>query len=144
MRLADIKEVVYFVSHIVLDTGESKLLTKGDVLKEKMARIKFKEILKEIVVKIENKEDQTKAQDYIAKLSNPKEAFEFHVYSQFISRYTKARFGIGAEAIYELLKEIDINNEIKNTKTEITKTKSFFVGNSIKKKTIMHKLEKLA
>ncbi len=143
IKLSDIKEVVYFVSHIVLDKGNSEELFNKEVLKENDARKKFKAIIEKIAETTSDHDDKIRALDYVAKLGTKKEAFEFHVYSQFISRYTGARFGIGAEAILELLEKINIKNEIKATKKEIAKTKSFFVGGSVKKKTIMPKLERL-
>ena len=143
MKLADIKEVVYFVSHIVLDKGNSEELFDHEVLKERTARSKFRSIIAKISEETADSQDKARAEAYVQRLENKKEAFEFHVYSQFISRYTGARFGIGAEAILELLEKIDISEEIKKTKSEIAKTKSFFIGGSVKKKTIMPKLERL-
>jgi len=147
LKLNDIREVVYFVSHVVLEAGSchQNQLHQGEVLQESVARQKFMIIIQEIADDDNtDDEDKQRALEYVAKLRNLKEAFEFHTYSGFISRYKNTVFGIGAEAIYELLKKIDIEKEITHTQNEIKKSKSFFVGSSVKRKTIMTKLEKLA
>ena len=45
----------------------------------------------------------------LERINNPKEPFEFSNNANFISDYTNAKFGVGAEAIREL--ETAVNNE---------------------------------
>ena len=45
----ELEDVVYFVSHICIDPGDCKLLSKGDVLGEKQAREKFLAVLKDLI-----------------------------------------------------------------------------------------------
>ena len=44
-----VEEVIYFMSQVVLDAGNTKHLMKGDVLDEKTARERFSVIIKEII-----------------------------------------------------------------------------------------------
>ncbi|MDD2434183.1 MAG: DNA-directed RNA polymerase subunit beta', partial [Bacilli bacterium] len=44
---------------------------------------------------------------------------DFLTYSDFIAKYTGAEFGIGAEAIERLLKEVDIQKEFDNIQAEL-------------------------
>ena len=119
-----LEEVVYFVSHICLNAGDSQILKYREVLDEKTCRIEFVEVLKEI--KESNKIDPAsydfeKADEFIQRLENPQETFNFTSTSNFISRYTGAEFGSGAEAIKKLLEEVDLDKEISEIDAELKK-----------------------
>lgn len=66
-------EVVYFVSHIVLNPGISKILKYREVLDERTARQEFIAVIKDIVdsnIIDEGSPDYTRAQDIISHLEN--------------------------------------------------------------------------
>ena len=52
-------------------------------------------------------------------MQNPYETFDFFTTSAFISKYTKAEFGEGAEAIKRLLHEVDLDKEFEAISAEI-------------------------
>jgi len=115
-----LEEVVYFVSHICLNPGTSKVLSYREFLDEKTARQVFTAAIQEIVPLIEpNSVDLEKAQDFIDRLNNLSEAFDFQSTSRFISKYTGAEFGEGAEAVKRLLREVKLDEEFAKVSEEI-------------------------
>ena len=116
-----LEEVVYFVSHICLNKGESKILYKAEFLDEKTAREVFVAVIdKEVMPKIDpSSADIEKAQDMLSKLPVQTEPFDFLSTAKFISKYTGAEFGEGAEAIKRLLKEVDLDKEFETVSEEV-------------------------
>lgn len=123
-----LSEVVYFVSHIVLKTGASKILQYRDVLDERLAREKFKEVIQTEI--IDNPEQHLEDGDpeyvrgmyFINLLSNAHQPFDFITVGKYITKHLGAEFGIGAEAILKLLKEIDLDHEIEVVSADLKKS----------------------
>lgn len=118
-----LEEVVYFVSHIVTNPGISKILTYRQVLDEKTGRevlsaVIEKEILEAGLIE-EGSMDYVKAQTFIALSRKRNQPFDFFTISKFINKYTGATFGIGAEAVLKLLKEIDLDKEIDDVTIDL-------------------------
>ena len=115
-----LEEVIYFVSHIVLNPGSTSALSKGMVLDEHTAKEVFKIVIGEIQKGLGPEEyDYQKAEEYIQRLSNPQDTFNFTTTSHFISKYTGAEFGSGAESIKRLLSEVDLDKEFEKVQQEI-------------------------
>ena len=115
-----LEEVVYFVSHICLNPGNSKVLKYKEFLDEKTAREVFIAVIQEIMPSIApDSLDAVKAQDIIEKLSLPQEPFDFLSTAKFISKYNGAEFGEGAEAIKRLLKEVKLDEEFAKVTEEV-------------------------
>ena len=117
-----LEEVIYFVSHICLDPGtcNEEILKKSEVLDEKSCRVKFVLAIKEIQNSIDPESyDYQKASELIQRLENPQETFNFTSTSNFISKYTGAEFGSGAEAIKRLLSEVDLEKDFNDIQKEI-------------------------
>jgi len=118
-----LEEVIYFISHIVLDAGNSKQITKGEVLDEKSARIKFACIMREIGETYpEDSTERAQCEVWASKMEDRNEPFEFISFASFIGKHTGAKFGIGAEAIKTLLQEIDIDKEFEKIEAELKET----------------------
>ncbi len=122
----DLEEVIYFQSHIVLNPGSCKLLAYKEVLDEKNGREKFITILNSFidqgVVTDAMPEDKRHCQDLIEHLHNNQETYDFISTSHFITKFTGAKFGWGAEAAEKLLKEIDVNAEFTKIESELKET----------------------
>ncbi len=119
----DLEEVIYFISHICLNAGNCNLLQKGEVFDEVKARPRFVSIVREIQATLDPESKEYQEADYLVeKMENAREAFDFHTYSNFISKYTGAEFGIGAEAVQRLLKEVDIQAEFDKVQKELRET----------------------
>ena len=118
-----LEEVIYFISHIVLDAGSSKQITKGEVLDEKSARTKFACIMREIGETYpEDSTERAQCSVWADKMEDRNEPFEFISFASFIGKHTGAKFGIGAEAIKTLLQEIDIDKEFEKIEAELKET----------------------
>ena len=118
-----VEEVIYFMSQVVLDPGTCKHLSKGDVLDEKTARERFSVIIGEILEKLDAESyEYTYGASLLERINNPKEPFEFSNNANFISDYTNAKFGVGAEAIRELLRDLDVEKEFTKIKAELKET----------------------
>ena len=118
-----VEEVIYFMSQVVLDAGTCKHLSKGDVLDEKTARERFSVIVGEILEKLDPESyEYTYGASLLERINNPKEPFEFSNNANFISDFTNARFGVGAEAIKELLSGMDVDAEFNKIRAELKDT----------------------
>ncbi|MDD6302401.1 MAG: DNA-directed RNA polymerase subunit beta' [Bacillales bacterium] len=120
-----LEEVIYFVSRICLNPGTSSVLKYRDVIDEKKARIEFVDAIREIQLGLEpGTYDYNRAEELIARMQNPQETFNFTSTANFISKFTGAEFGSGAEAIKRLLSEVDLDKEFSEISEEIKKNTS--------------------
>jgi len=128
LKTKELEEVVYFVSYIVLETGDSQYLTAKQVLdlensksSSKTREALLNTIREEVLAKIEDLEsrDARKAQRMIAELEDPMIPFSIDEASSLIAKYTGAKFGIGASAIEYLLQKINVDAEIKTLKANL-------------------------
>ena len=118
-------EVVYFVSHVVLNPGTSKTLQYREVLDDKTARQEFllivESLINENVIDPEDP-DYQRALNISEALNNVTAPFDFISISSFISKYTGAKFGMGAEAVQQLLEEVNLDDELKSIQEELRNT----------------------
>lgn len=149
----EVEQVVYFVNYIVLDEGNGKF-TKNFSFKEvidlssqkssKETRSKLRKTLREIYESIDPKkspEDAIKykiARTFYDTLAESNMPFSIEEVFNFISSYTGMRFGIGAEAILELLQKIDLNKEYDDIYSKLRKSE---ITNDIKTKKLVRRLE---
>ncbi len=145
-----LEEVVYYSSHIVLNPGTCTQLKKNEIMDEKNSREKFKSILEamkeeDVVTDEFDKEYLLEALENLNDIHVP---YNFDMIAELISKYTHARFGMGGEAIKELLKEIDIEAEFEKIQTELKNLinsqkvgKEGKLGKSQKKERLVKRLE---
>lgn len=118
-----VDEVIYFVSYIVLDPGKTKHLNKSDVLDEKTARERFIVIVQDIIETLDKDSyDYSEGFNMIERMVNPREPFEFLYIAHYISKFVGAKFGVGAEAIQSILKDLDVDYELEKIKSELKET----------------------
>ena len=123
-----LEDIIYYNAHIVLDPGTSTKLKYKQYVDEKTGKIDFVPVLQEILDNMVDKSsyDFTLISDYIETLQNPRnQSFDYYGISPLISKYTGAKLGEGAEAIEQLLKDVDlekeslaIRKELKNASTQ--------------------------
>lgn len=151
----EVEQVVYFVNYIVLDEGNGKF-TSNFKFKEvidlssqkssKETRSKLRKTLREIYESIDQKASHENAIKYkIARtfydtLAESNMPFSIEEVFNFISSYTGMRFGIGAEAILELLKNIDLNKEYDDIYSKLRKSE---ITNDNKTKKLVRRLESI-
>lgn len=120
-----LEEVIYFVSHIVVNPGTSKTLKYRQVLDERTARTEFALVLDDLIkanVLEQGSREYETALNYQEQISRTKDPLDFSSISSFISKYTGAEFGMGAEAVLKLLKEVNIEEEFANIQSELKQT----------------------
>ena len=109
-----LEDIIYYNAHIVLDPGTSTKLKYKQYVDEKTGKIDFVPVLQEILDNMVDKSsyDFTLISDYIETLQNPRnQSFDYYGISPLISKYTGAKLGEGAEAIEQLLKDVDLEKE---------------------------------
>ena len=135
-----LESVIYFNAWVCLNPGTSNVLKYKEYLDESTARVVFAEVIKDILAREDpfyyvnadgerveketegatpkpwpliapESSDEERANSLIAKLADRTAPFSFAENAAFISRYTGAEFGQGAEAIKRLLQEIDLDKE---------------------------------
>ena len=119
----ELEEVIYYAAHICLNPGTSESLGYKQFLDEKNARVIFSKAINEILPQLtEGSADELRANEYLRKMADPNETFDFFSVSALISKYTNAEFGEGARAVKRLLHEVNLNeasqvirNEIRNS-----------------------------
>ena len=123
-----LEEVVYYVSSIVVNPGESKIMKERDILDERTAREVFGQVIESEILpsgKIhEGERDYVTAQDYVLKLKKSSYPFDFLTTSKFISKYIGCEVGKGAPAILSLLQKIDVDAEIESVIEELKNSSS--------------------
>ncbi|AUF83877.1 DNA-directed RNA polymerase subunit beta' [Mesoplasma syrphidae] len=126
LKTKELEEVVYFVSHIVLEAGNSKYFKIKEVLdlgntKATKTREKLGLALQEVmeIINDESLRDHRKVVRLLEELANPNIPFSIDEATALIAKYTEAKFGIGAEAVEYLLKAIDMPSEIAILKQEL-------------------------
>ncbi len=121
-----LEDVIYFAAHIVLNPGKSQVLQYKDYLSESVARVKFVDAINDIrnqgLIEAGSSADE-RADELIARMQNPQETFDFFTSAAFISAFTGAEFGEGADAIKRLLHEVDLDKEFAAISEELRESK---------------------
>ena len=116
-----LEDIVYFKSHICLNAGDSKIIQRKEVFDEKTGRLVFPKVIKEeILPNLDpSSYDYQEGADIVDRILNEKEPFNFFDTAYYVSRFLRTEFGIGAEAVQKLLKEVDINAEFDKIQEEL-------------------------
>ncbi len=119
-----LEEIVYFKSHVCLNPGKAKNIFKKQVFDDRTGRLVFQTVIeKEILPTLEKDSyDYQEGASIVERLLNPQEPFLILDVSYYVSRFTNAEFGIGAEAIQRLLSEVDIDQEFDKIQEELKET----------------------
>lgn len=121
--------VIYYKSHIVLESGGLKSLPKNLIIEINDAAVIYRNALIEIreKMKINSQEykEVTEAIDDLEEKATSKEGkdygIDFYELNDIIEEYSNAKIGSGAGAIEFLLKNFDLQAAKKEVKTEIQK-----------------------
>lgn len=131
----EVEQVVYFVNYIILDEGHyryngEKIFDLKEIVDlsspkhNTKTRNKLRRILKDIQEEIKAKKgredfDYKRAVTYDLTLAEKNLPFSIQEVFKFITKYTGIRFGVGAAAIQELLKNIDLDKEYKIIQSDL-------------------------
>lgn len=116
-----LEEIVYFISHIVVDPGTSSVLKYKQFIDETTGREVFAAAIKEIQETIEEGSfEHAKGSELLERLE-ANQPFDFFATSRYINKHTGAKFGEGAEVIKQLLKQIDLQAEFDAVNEQLKK-----------------------
>ncbi|TDV24170.1 DNA-directed RNA polymerase subunit beta' [Mycoplasmopsis mustelae] len=124
---ADLEKLIYYKSHIVLESGNLKSLKKNTIININEAPEIYLKALKEMLTL--EYDDPNAIEDIQATLndlltyaqSEDGKSFgiDFYSYNEVIEEYTTAKIGTGSKAIEYLLEHIDLEAERKAVQKEI-------------------------
>ncbi|WP_031488915.1 DNA-directed RNA polymerase subunit beta' [Ureaplasma canigenitalium] len=154
----EVDQVVYFVNYIVMDEGDNKydgkpIFNKKEVLdltsqkNSIRSRNKLRRTLRNIQEKISlglsnedlmNNREFRLAVTYDQMLKDSNIPFSLKDVMAFIYRHTGVRFGIGAQAIRELLSTLDLEQELEKIKEDIKASNN---ANDQKTRKLLRRLE---
>ncbi|MGI6644552.1 MAG: DNA-directed RNA polymerase subunit beta' [Bacilli bacterium] len=147
MSSRNLESIVYFKSHVVLDVGTSKILQYKQTLDESNSRDVFIQVIKEEIQPLlePGKYEYAKSESRLNELADENRAFDFFTMANFISQYTGAVFGEGAEAVKQLLKDVDLDKEFElvneEMKSSTTSSARKNLGFTQKQKKLIKRLE---
>ncbi len=129
-----IENLIYFKSHIVVESGGLKSLPKNTIININEAAILYREALKEIQVKFNadssEYEDIQFAIEDLEDLASSKMGkdygIDFYELNSIIEQYSDAKILTGAASIQYLLENMDLKKEVQAIKREINKINSLF------------------
>ena len=132
MKGKELDDVNYFVSYVVLDPGSATdhlsyklVLDLGSGKEGDKTRLRLRNTLKDIDEQLEaDSFAHEYCQYFLNQLSNFNNPVNIVECLNFISKYTNAKFGIGAEAIYEMLANLDLAAEITAVKAKLAEKKN--------------------
>ena len=138
----EVEQVLYFVNYIVLDEGqyagsEKPIFKKKEIIdcvsdkNSRSSRTKIRKILREIGDELKEASGNSKKYDleikkariYRERLRDSNLPFSIDEIFRFITKHKGMKFGIGAEAIKTLLKEIDLEKEDISINKQLTMLK---------------------
>ena len=127
IRPKSLEEITYYVSYIVIDVGNSSF-TKYQIVDQKNGRKLFVKELQKIKNNLAedgkySKEEQEFLTDeidyYLNELNATSHNYSFEEILEFICQFTNMVIDTGAQALEQILKSIDLKQEIINCKNQI-------------------------
>ncbi|RIV16867.1 DNA-directed RNA polymerase subunit beta' [Mycoplasmopsis gallopavonis] len=124
---ADLEKLIYYKSHIVLDSGELTSLKKNTIIDINDAATIYQDALVEMLgnyeVGSEEYEDIQAAleelREYAVSKIGKDFGIDFYQYNDIIHEYSSAKIGTGSQAIAYLLENINLEEEAKLVQQEI-------------------------
>ncbi|UVD81921.1 DNA-directed RNA polymerase subunit beta' [Mycoplasma iguanae] len=124
-----IESLIYYKSHIVLESGGLKSLPKNKIIEISDAAVIYFEALKEIQQNYEpGSEDYEELKEALNDLDERARSkmgkdygVDFYELNEIIEEYSDARINTGSKAIEYLLENIDLEKEQQNVKEQINK-----------------------
>ena len=123
-----LENIIYFKSHIILESGGLKTLPKNEIIDINKAPIIYRNALIEIrqnhAEGTEAFEDLTMAIEDLEGMATSKigkdYGVDFYELNEIIEEYSDAKIGTGAKAIEHLLENFDLKAEVRRVKRQIS------------------------
>ncbi len=143
LKQVEVDSVLYFRAPIIVSAGDYTEVKAGQIISQKKAAGTYRKILNAMLKKANDDGKKTIINAKIDQLlieanskENKEHGIDFYEYNSFITRYSDdknvkgIRIQFGAEAIKELLENIDLKQELKNIKKTISKMSSTAANSS--------------
>ena len=138
----DIVDVIYFAGYVVIDPGACKQFKRGMMiyynnLKHATAsHNRLFKVVSGIMRRLPTTAnfDRTQAQDIIDDLKAGAKTFAIQEIAAFIRKHTGALIGTGADAIYKLIKRLNLKTEIASLKRQLTTQQNLVTRRSLIKR----------
>ncbi|WP_412031411.1 DNA-directed RNA polymerase subunit beta' [Metamycoplasma buccale] len=129
VRRIDLENLIYYKSHIVLESGGLKALPKNQIIDINEAAVIYRDALTELLARFkedsEEYEDIKEILDTLIEKATSKigqdYGIDFYEINEVIEHYSEAKIGTGAIAIEYLLKNLDLQKEKEFVTKEINK-----------------------
>ncbi|KKB26944.1 DNA-directed RNA polymerase beta' subunit [Mycoplasmopsis meleagridis] len=128
---ADLEKLIYYKSHIVLETGGLESLKKNSIIDISDAAIVYQEALYELKSKLDiNDPDYQEKFETISETLEELQLFatskvgkdygvDFYEYNEIIEEFSDAKISTGSRAIEYLLKNLNLQEELEKVNSEI-------------------------
>ncbi|WP_434414885.1 DNA-directed RNA polymerase subunit beta' [symbiont of Argiope bruennichi] len=116
LKVKEIEEIIYFISYVVIEQGNSTLKERTIIDQNNCHKYFLQELLDIKEKKSLSGKELIKCEQFIHVFSNEgnkKQFIPFFDICEFITLQSKAKFGIGAQAIQELLQKINFKKELE-------------------------------
>ena len=126
-----IESIIYFKSHIVLESGNLKTLPKNKIIDINNAPVFYRDTFRELLANVTAEGNQEAIEEIKFAIEDLEETasskigkdygIDFYELNDIIHEYSDAKVGTGAKALEYILANIDLEQEVKNTKADIEK-----------------------
>ncbi|WKX02354.1 DNA-directed RNA polymerase subunit beta' [Candidatus Mycoplasma mahonii] len=126
-----IESIIYFKSHIVLESGGLKTLPKHKIIDINNAAVFYRDTFRELLKIMTKGGNQDAIEEINFAIKDLEETasskigkdygIDFYELNEIIEEYSEAKIGTGANAIKYILEKIDLKAEVKVAKTAIAK-----------------------
>ncbi|VEU59389.1 DNA-directed RNA polymerase subunit beta' [Mesomycoplasma neurolyticum] len=129
---SSLESLIYYKSHIILESGGIKALPKNLIIELNEAAIIYRDALKEIQKKHDPESEAYKEldealrnlSDHSSSKVGKEYGIDFYELNEIIEEYSDARIGTGAKAIEYLLDKLDLQKEKESIWAEVQEIQS--------------------
>ncbi|WP_051617782.1 DNA-directed RNA polymerase subunit beta' [Mycoplasmopsis iners] len=144
---ADLEKLIYYKSHIVLETGGLESLKKNSIIDISDAAIIYQDALIELKSKLDKddpdyeekyetiSETLEELQNFATSKVGKDYGIDFYEYNEIIEEYSDAKIGTGSRAIEHLLKNLNLEEELAKVNEEIREINAHIANNPASTKT---------
>ncbi|AFO52265.1 DNA-directed RNA polymerase subunit beta' [Candidatus Mycoplasma haematolamae str. Purdue] len=159
IKYKNVEEVVYFVNYIVVEVTDIgfdhknifeplEIINVSDQDSPMKSLFKLRRLLRLICEEIERKDPEGReslayqqGRAYYKALSSSNLPFSLYDVFEYIYQYSGIKIGTGAEAIYELLKKVDLDSLEYSLQKKLTKDKEGINYSDVATKRLLSRLE---
>ncbi|EFF41507.1 RNA polymerase Rpb1, domain 1 [Mycoplasmopsis alligatoris A21JP2] len=124
---ADLEQVIYYKSHVILDNGNLTSLNKNQIISVNDAAVIYERALNELMTLypkdsdeyMDLKEGYDTLIEFAASKTGKDFGVDFYDFNELIHEYSTAKIGTGSKAIEYLLTNIDLEQEAKMFKLKL-------------------------